>query len=127
MKRIIIVFIIFCGCLNTFSQARLGSYLSELKLEYRNQKTEFLLIDNIPCFVVSYSNVDIFYYLTDKGTCFKTALATDNRALVETIIQIYNKYHVIKSRTSWLMNDKGKYIRINLQYINNVGYVFTWD
>jgi len=126
MKRFIVFLIIMCGYFIVFSQARLGFTLKELKTEFSMYDTKYMVTQGIPCLSVLHSNVEVLYYFDNKGFCYQTSIVTTNLTLVKNVINMYNKQYIVKSRVSWIVLDSFKTINIQLFYLPDVGYVFTW-
>jgi len=126
MKRFIVFLVSLCIYVNIYSQARIGSSLDEIKNEFTNNDMRYSIIEKIPCLIVIYSNVDVFYYLNNAGFCYQTSIVTKNLTLAKNIIDIYNKNYIIKSRISWIMNNNFRIVTIQFQYITGIGYIFTW-
>jgi len=125
LKKLTFLFLLIP--LITFSQARLGSSLNEIRNEFSAHQMGYININNIPCLIVTYPDIQVRYYFNSKSFCYQTSLVTQNLKQSKHILDVYNKNYIITSKTTWIMNDSFRTAHIKFSYKDDIGYVFTWN
>ena len=111
----------------TFSQARLGSSLNEIRNEFSNQKMGYINSNNIPCLIVTYPDIEVCYYFDSKSLCYQTSIVSQSLKQSKQIIDAYNKNYIITSKTTWIMIDSFRTVHVKFSYKRDIGYIFTWN
>lgn len=124
---LLFAFLLFCG--NAYSQARLGSSLSQIRSEFSADQYQFKtghLNDGTLYANVTMSDRTIIYYFDSDYDCSATAIIPDNQGVLNGMVENYNKQYVIVSSTAWRMYSNEGICDISLQYPSDGGYYFLW-
>lgn len=126
MKKLLILVFLFIS-LFSFSQARLGYSYQEIKREFVNENVVFTYVDSTPCLIITYLNIEVYYYFNDKFLCYQTCVVTEDFSTAKEIVNTYNKNYDYVSKNTWSMKMNNLIFIVKLSYIKDVGYVFTWN
>lgn len=130
MKLYIYLLIVFLFTVNSFSQARLGSFAEEIKNEFWEDEyglKEGYTDDNIYYLSLRMDRVSVLYYFNYDKICQFTIIIPDDQGALNYIVENYNNQYVIVSSTEWKMYSKNGISKIQLIYDEEGGYYFMWS
>jgi hypothetical protein len=128
MKKILFILLLINSI--AFGQARLGSTLTELKLEFKELKYEQEIDidkdgDNVMSITTDEANI-IFYFNSEK-ICVITVILPNSQGQLNSIVESYNNQYVIVSDTEWKMYSKNGVAKITLIFPDDDGDpFFVW-
>jgi hypothetical protein len=125
MKVIFLLAALFC--LNTsYSQARMGSSISEIQEEFQSDPTFISGFPDSPWLSVELSTATVFYTFDARGNCEQTIISPTTTYDLNYYLNRYNAEYKKTSESAWVIVEDGYNIYISLKMTDDGVYFFTW-
>lgn len=124
---LLILFHVFSASL--FSQARIGSSVTEIKNEFWERKYNLTPeYDEYGDYFITIetSLATVFYYFDSDNICNTTLIVPNDEGILNYYVELYNKQYVILSPTKWKMYNNYGYYEIELCFLDDGISFFMW-
>ena len=127
-KFIIFSLLILYSYINSYSQAKIGFNMSDIRKEFPNKKWEYGKWGDEKLNRMSFTDDDVtvIYYLDDNNLSISTAIFPLSQGLLQGMIERYNKRYVIVDDTHWKFYINGGVLKCDLMSTDDGGFYFYW-